>query len=55
MGDKGFGYEAADAKLREIEQRRYEAEQQSIEDRQNAFDEWAEQQARIPGSGVYRY
>lgn len=50
-----FGFHDADLDLLRIKAIREDRERQEIEDRQAASDEWAEEQSRIPGSGVYRY
>ncbi|AHG24460.1 hypothetical protein PBI_OAKER_69 [Mycobacterium phage Oaker] len=49
-----FGYNDADAEILRRKAIREDLERQWIEDKQAAFDEWAEEQAKIPGSGVYR-
>ena len=49
-----FGYNDADLAIRRIENQRREREREEIEFKQAAFDEWCEEQSKIPGSGVYR-
>lgn len=49
-----FGFNDADFALRRIEAERRERERERIEYEQAAFDEWCEEQSKIPGSGVYR-
>lgn len=49
-----FGFHDADFQVRRLENERRERERERIEYEQTAFDEWCEEQSKIPGSGVYR-
>ena len=49
-----FSYKDADFAIARLEAERRERDRERIEYEQAAFDEWCEEQSKIPGSGVYR-
>ena len=49
-----FGYGDADFAIAQRESARRERDRERIEYEQAAFDEWCEEQSKIPGSGVFR-
>lgn len=49
-----FGFHDADREVMRLKAISDERARERIEWEQAAFDEWCEEQSRIPGSGVYR-
>lgn len=54
MRVNSFGFNDADYAIAQREAKRRERQYEQIEYEQAIFDEWSEEQSRIPGSGVYR-